>query len=159
MRRTYKNSPFHYNNQVERLDSPSCEYKERSCRRNAQYPQFLDSTEESSTKHIDYLKSGSQCDNKLQYSLEHSKFQVCPSFSNYRYFQSSERDILNNSPNCIGHINNTGGISFLPKYDLSTATSTAVPAVNPTVNHYGQHLFMNSYNLRCNMGFDPRLFV
>ncbi|KAH8582613.1 cyclin [Cryptosporidium sp. chipmunk genotype I] len=102
------------------------------------------------------LKTEIQSSNLSQRRNERSKVQAPSMHSDYKSVINLNSNSYSNNLGYYGSMN-ASNINVLSTTNV--ITSSAVTLVNPTVNHYGQHIFMNPYNIRCTTGIDRRLLV
>lgn len=103
-----------------------------------------------------HSKTEIQPSNLSQCQIELSEIQVPNMHPEYKNVVNSSNTLYSNDMRFYGQIN-TSDINILSTANV--ITSSTVRLVNPTVNRYGQHIFMNPYDIRCTTGIDRRLLV
>ncbi|KAK9171641.1 hypothetical protein cmbei_7003780 [Cryptosporidium meleagridis] len=103
-----------------------------------------------------YLTAEIQSNDFIQRRIEGTEVQIPNMHPEYKSAVSLNYSSYSNDFGYYSSVN-TPDINVLST--TGVITSSAVTLVNPTVNHYGQHIFMNPYNVRCTTGIDRRLLV
>ncbi|OII74918.1 cyclin [Cryptosporidium ubiquitum] len=134
-----KHLPTHFNNRYanRQADNTECTYNNN-----------LNSSS--------YSKTEIQPSNLSQHQIELSEIQVSNMHPEYKNVINPNNTLYSNDMGFYGSIN-TSDINVFSA--ANAITSSTVRLVNPTVNHYGQHIFLNPYSIRCTTGIDRRLLV
>ncbi|EAK90371.1 cyclin [Cryptosporidium parvum Iowa II] len=103
-----------------------------------------------------YLRAEIQSSDLTQRRIEGSEIQIPNMHPEYKGIVNLNYSSYSNDS---GYYNSVNASDINVLSTTGVITSSTVTLVNPTVNRYGQHIFMNPYNVRCTTGIDRRLLV